>query len=486
MPPAGIDKLKHIVVLMMENRSFDHMLGFMMGPNYPIDGLTGNEFNRDSTGTSIKVSNDAKYATDLWPDPGHAVCDVNQQIFGTIDPAPSAVADMSGFITNYESKDGNTLAGARKIMKCFTPGKISVLCALAQQFCVCDRWFSSVPGPTFPNRSYAHAATSIGRVDMGLNWLEEAPTIYELLAANNVSSRIFYHDTTMAMTFKHFLDGQNTKFGQIQDFYDDCNRNTLPTYCFLEPRFGPSKVGGNFLPSDQHPDHNVLDGEQLIFDVFNAVWKNQAVRESTLLVIVYDEHGGLYDHVIPPSENVANPDDKEWAGDPANSPDPAFDFRRLGVRVPAVLISPFIAPMTIDRTQYDHTSIIATARQLFVPDWKNNFLTKRDQQANCIAFDDIFSLDVARADPIDLTKFQPPVHTAQEIEAVLSRTPSDHLKALVNLAADLQARRLPPAQRSQLDPVAAKASSGAAAAFLGDVMTKLRESDTGKAETARP
>ncbi len=142
---AGLDALKHIVVLMMENRSFDHMLGHAGSPTWPIIGLTGTETNEDSAGVAVQVSNDANYAGDLTLDPGHAGFDTLTQLYG--DPNTSVTQDptMSGFVQNYEGKTGNA-QDSHRIMKCFSPPKLSVLTRLAQQFCICDHWFSSPHG----------------------------------------------------------------------------------------------------------------------------------------------------------------------------------------------------------------------------------------------------------------------------------------------------------------------------------------------------
>lgn len=121
------------------------------------------------------------------------------------------------------------------------------------------------------------------------------------------------------------------------------------------------------------------EGEALIQTTFKAIWSNPKVRNSTLLVIVYDEHGGTYDHVSPPT--TINPDGKTWTNDGV-SLDPSFDFTRLGVRVPAVLISPYIPAGVIDHRVYDHSSIIATALKLFLPSVADVNLTLRDKNAN--------------------------------------------------------------------------------------------------------
>jgi len=462
---AGTDTLKHIVVLMMENRSFDHMLGFAMSPTWAIDGLKGNETNDDSKGGVAQVSNDANYAGDLTPDPGHSGLDTLTQLYGDPSTPVSHDPEMSGFVTSYEGKTGDA-AAAHRIMKCFSPQKLPVLTRLAQQFCVCDRWFSSLPGPTFPNRAFMHAATSIGRVDMGIDWRKLSPTIYERLAENHLDSVIYYHDSTMASTF----DGLAAKpdfFGSFDDdFLPACASNDLPTYSFLEPRFANSAGGDGqpaFSASDQHPDHNVREGEALIQTTFKAIWGNTKLRNSTLLVIVYDEHGGTFDHVKPPT--AVNPDGKVWTNDGVST-DPSFDFTRLGVRVPAVLISPYIAPGTIDRRLYDHTSIIATTFKLFLPAVSGVNLTLRDKNAN--TFEDNLALSQPRTDNIDLgagATSQPP--TAAE----LAQPINDHLKAQVLQHAMLE-QKLPANQRTGIDPNTIR-TEAQAAAYLQAVDSKI-------------
>jgi len=465
------NEIKHIVVLMMENRSFDHMLGFAKTSTWPIEALSGIETNADSVNDVVQVSNDANYAGDLTPDPGHSGFDTLTQLYG--DPNSPVTQDppMDGFLRSYEGKTGNS-QDAHRIMKCFSPQKLPVLTRLAQQFCVCDHWFSSLPGPTFPNRAFMHAATSMGRVDMGIDWRNLSPTIYERLAENQLDSVIYYHDSTMASTFNG-LAGNPDYFGTFDDdFLPACADNDLPTYSFLEPRFANSAGGIGqpaFSASDQHPDHNVQEGEALIQTVFHAIWENQQVRNSTLLVIVYDEHGGTYDHVHPPA--AINPDGKVWKNDGV-SLDPSFDFTRLGVRVPAVLISPYIAAGTIDSTVYDHTSIIATAFKLFLPGMADINLTLRDKNAN--TFEGNLSLAQPRNDKIDLgagAKSQPP--TAAE----LAQPMNEHLKMLVQQAA-LSEERLPLAQRTGIDPNTIK-TEAQASQYLQNVHSKLHSGGNG-------
>ncbi len=430
--PAGLDNLKHIVVLMMENRSFDHMLGFAQSAAWPIDGLRGDETNVDSKGGAAKVSSDARYAGDFTPDPGHAVLDTLTQLYVNAKTPVTQDPSMGGFVQSYEGKTGNP-QDAHRIMKCFSPDRLPTLVSLAQQFAVCDRWFSSVPGPTFPNRAYAHGATSVGRVDMGVNWLDMSKTLYELLAENNLDSRIYYHDSTMAMTFKGLMN-QGRYFDQIDDFFSDCSKNRLPVYSFVEPRYANSEddtTNTFFSASDQHPDHNVEEGELLIHRVFNAIWNNPAVRNSTLLAIVYDEHGGLYDHVPPPK--TVNPDN---------------------------LISPYIQAGTIDHTVYDHSSITATVCKLFLKDVANASLTARDRQAN--TFEANITLDQPRA--------VAPTFTPSPLQAPIN----DHLRQLVRATSFLAKQNLPGDELSLKNPDDIK-TEGEASDFMTDVHAKLRD-----------
>jgi phospholipase C len=375
--------IDHLVVLMMENRSFDHALGFLKSPTFKIDGLDGSETNPDSAGVAVQVTPDARYAGDFSPDPGHDFNSVNEQIFE--NPQGTGSATMKGFVKAYESKTGN-VAKSHNIMKCFSPGRLPALMTLAKEFAVCDRWFASVPGPTIPNRAFAYGATSLGRVDMNPVYLT-LKTIFERLDEHGVASKIYYNDFCLGLSNGFILKNARKFLFFFDDFLKDCKKNKLPAFSFIEPRYNDFTDQGQFFPAaDQHPDHNVFQGEIVIKAVYDAIRGNQQTWESTLLVITYDEHGGLYDHVTPPA--TVNPGDQP--------PPLPFNFDRLGVRVPAVLVSPFIQKGTIIHDKvFDHTSIIATARRLFISDFANSFLTQRDRNAQ--TFEDCLTLNTARS-----------------------------------------------------------------------------------------
>jgi phospholipase C len=383
MPP----QIKHLVVLMMENRSFDHMLGFLQSDTFKIEGIASGASNPPATGDlPVVASPDALASGDLNPDPGHDLINVNVQIFGNQQGIPDGPL-MQGFVRDY-ALVSNDVAHGNKIMKCFNERSLPVLSTLARQYAVCDHWFSSVPGPTIPNRMFAHAATSLGSVVQDPDcW--NLKTIYEVLDSdpNNPSDyRIYHHNFgTILLTVQHLVHDQHG-FREYNQFDSDCRNGDLPAYTFIEPRYSDDTSAGSlFVASDQHPNHDVWEGEALIAEVFHSIVKNKSLWQSTLLLIVYDEHGGIFDHVPPPA--LTQP------FLPA-SVDPAFSFDRLGIRVPAVLVSPFIKPGTIDSTQYEHSSIVATVRKLFAP--SAGPLTVRDAAAK--TFEGILNLDTARND----------------------------------------------------------------------------------------
>ena len=382
--------IQHLVVLMMENRSFDHALGFLKSSSWKIDGLDGTETNPDTQGVPVRVSPDARYAGDFWPDPGHDFISVNEQIFSNSQGTPDG-PPMQGFVKAYQGKTGN-VAKSHNIMKCFGPGRLPALSTLAQEYAVCDRWHASVPGPTLPNRAFAFGATSLGRVDMNPNYLQ-LKTVFELLDRNGVSARLYYTDWSLGLANGYILEHSNKFLYFFDDFLKDAKKNKLPAFSFIEPRFNDFSDRGQFFPAaDQHPDHNVFQGEIVMKAVYDAITSNQQTWESTALLITYDEHGGLYDHVNPPK--TVNPDGR-------NSVTPPFNFERLGIRVPAVIISPYIPRGTIIHDKvFDHTSIIATARKLFLKNDPTKFLTERDRQAN--TFEDCLTLAAPRQDKVKI------------------------------------------------------------------------------------
>jgi phospholipase C len=361
-------EIEHVIVLMMENRSFDHMLGWLQEPSYNIDGLTGSEWNPLDPIEPAEPSNKVvvtRNAQDVTPhDPGHGFHDVNVQLFSNPSgPPPSdGIEENKGFVFSYAQQDDVTRATVPAIMDCFDPGNLPVLTTLAREFAVCKRWFSSVPGPTWPNRFFAHAATSKGYLDNSQLHDYAMRSIFEYLSAAGRTWSNYYHEISQTWELQRLdTDALRNNFKGYGEFRKDAKQGKLPNYSFIEPKYFWWFGSAN----DQHPPHSVKAGEALIADVYQCV-RTSPLWEKCLLLIVYDEHGGFFDHVAP---TAATPPDQYQS---------QFPFNRYGVRVPAILISPYIQKGAIVSETFDHTSIPATLKELFKLD---SFLTKRDAVA---------------------------------------------------------------------------------------------------------
>jgi phospholipase C len=367
---AGLDNLSHIVVLMMENRSFDHMLGDLKKQNPAIDGLTGNETNPDTAGAQISVQPLADFQGQLDPDPDHSFPGVDLQLYGGAQD-DGRVVNMQGFIKSYYQQQKN-IGQSHKIMYYFTQDKLPVLTRLATQFAVFNGWFASIPGPTICNRAFAHYGTSFAQVGMNVfYWKGPYLSIYERALLAHRTAKIYYYDgPSSTMEIVNLLKSQSQIFATFDQFISDCKSGSLPDYSFVEPNYNDHDGnGGEEIASDQHPDHNVQQGEIFISQVYNAIFDNPALWKSTALLIVYDEHGAIFDHVKPPTCTpdgfVASPQETGTGF--------SFAFDRLGVRVPAVLVSPWVqkgvvvpGPYAPGGRTFEHASIPATVMKFLL------------------------------------------------------------------------------------------------------------------------
>ncbi len=439
-----LSRIDHVVVLMMENRSFDNLLGRLYHPDNP-EPFKRPPRNQSFAGVGgLALSNpvpvyagggDIPYGVTQQmnspnPDPGEEYYHVNKQLFGGAHPEsnrwypfdrppynlPSplpSTAPMSGFVRDYiDNLAGNPSlypdAGGfalwlqkhlarywpkmaprfgrpepavyRQIMSGFAPESLPVLSTLAREFAVCDHWFSSIPSQTFGNRSFVHCGTSHGYVNNSPvhKWLlHAAPTIFNRLADAGLRFGVYY-DPEDVVCFTELLQPALWRYQKqhvhgMEAFYKQAAQGTLPEYSFIEPRL---MLDNN----DQHPpagippfldpvdESSLLAGEQLIAQVYQAV-RDGPQWERTLLIITYDEHGGNYDHLPPPT---ATPPLAE-----APAGEQGFGFDRLGVRVPAVLASPWIEAGTVCQQPFDHSSILRTLCQR----WGLPALTERDRNA---------------------------------------------------------------------------------------------------------
>src|SRR5262245_13054795 len=386
MPPLGKDNLQHLVVLMMENRSFDHMLGDL-GSVDGIDVFPDDYANLDDKGNAVKPQPKAEYQGQLDPDPNHDFGPVNEQIFNG-----TATADMQGFIRSYFQQQRDT-KHSQKIMYYFQRAQLPVLTTLALEYAVFNRWFASIPGPTLCNRAFAHYGTSFGHVGMELKYSGHTiKSIYQRLRDASKTAKLYYFDrASSTLELVNILQEQPQIFATYEQFLADCHAGTLPQYSFVEPNYSDHD---GLIASDQHPDHHVAEGERFIASIYMAIKANKDLWPNTALLITYDEHGGIFDHVTPPPctpDGFTAPPDKTGTGQ-------SFKFDRLGVRVPAVLVSPWVPKGTIVNDVYEHASIPATATEWLL----NGVAVERTpREAAARTFLDLLSAAAPRQDGPD-------------------------------------------------------------------------------------
>ena len=387
---GDLKQIEHIVVLMLENRSFDNLLGWLYDPGNPapfnhepppnFEGLYGKNLSNPGLKGTVPAAKGQK-PTDPYPDPGEAYEDVYEQLYNlpavALDktpPPPAATPQMQGFVNNYARRNPQT---PEIIMNGFTPETLPIFSSLAFYYGLCDHWFSSIPSQTLCNRSFAQAGTSSGYVDnpgAGFIFVNKTETIYNLLAAAGKSWKVYTAGWTVTslvlLTQERVWDYglRPGYFSLFHDFEKDAQTpGGLPNYAFIEPNYMDSLAWGP--ENDMHPEShavqlyglsNVEEGDKLVYRVYSAI-RNGPNWNSTLLLIIFDEHGGCYDHVAPPS--TVSPDGIQI---PQSRPGGSgFAFDRLGIRIPAIVVSPFTAPGTILNQVFDHTSLMKTAMTCF-------------------------------------------------------------------------------------------------------------------------
>jgi len=433
---AKFKGINRFVVLMLENRSFDHLFGLMKNTNQKVAGLTGSEFNRKDpnspTEPPVKVGRASSFVMTF--DPGHEFYDVQVQLYGPLrdtDPGlppvandPSFPAPMTGFVAS--ATQAVDFGGDENlVMECFESDQLPVLSMLAREFALFNFWYSSLPGPTWPNRFFVHAATSGGLLDSPstLQILEgfsfQNQTIYERLDAAGKAWCI-YHDglpqtAGISSLRDEYVNPVTQQFQDMDDFFEDVKNGELPDYTFIEPRYD---TGNNYLDGNSmHPLNDIRKGEQLVKDVYESL-RNSRYWADTMLIITFDEHGGFYDHQSPPA-TVPTGDDSSYAN-------PAYSFRfdRLGVRVPAIVVSAYTAKGTIigndpndPSTVFDHTSVLGTVEKLF----GLKPLTKRDAATNTLEV--ALNLAAARLSPAEALTELP--RTAADVAAASAAISSE-------------------------------------------------------------
>jgi phospholipase C len=332
---AAIDT---VVVLCMENRSFDHYLGARsLIEGRPVDGLTPAMKNPSRDGQDVFVNLLERYAT---VDPAHDWDPVHRQWNG---------GAMDGFAREFAGLP------AADVMGYYGRDGVPVLWGMADHFVTCDRWFSSVLGPTWPNRMYLHGGTSLGvrdNVPIPFGFT----SVFALMTEAGHSHANYFVDIPWA-TGGYLKTSGNLP---IERFFSDAAAGTLPNFALVDPGFfGPAA-------NDDHPAHDVRLGQAYIASIYRALAASPQWNRC-LFVITYDEHGGFFDHVAPPPVT-----------------DQRADFRQLGVRVPAVVAGgPVLRGRTVS-TVFDHVSVLATLTKRFGLRTVNNRITATNDLAGCI------------------------------------------------------------------------------------------------------
>ncbi|PON75779.1 Acid phosphatase [Parasponia andersonii] len=381
--PVTCSPIKTVVILVMENRSFDHMLGWMKRLNPKIDGVDGSESNplstSDPTSKRIFFRNESHYVD---PDPGHSFQAIRQQIFGSDKNASADPPPMNGFAQQAFAMD-NTTAMSQAVMNGFDPDMVPVYKALVSEFAVFDRWFASVPSSTQPNRQFVHSGTSAGATsNIPVLFTKGYPqrTIFENLDEAGISFGVYYQSIPLTLFFENMRKVKyNDNFLEYDvSFKRHAKEGKLPGYTVVEQRYTDSKAAP---ANDDHPSHDVYQGQMFVKEVYETL-RFSPQWNQTLFIVTYDEHGGFYDHVPTPVRGVPSPDG-------IVGPKPfLFRFDRLGVRVPTIMVSPWIEKGTVvhgpngspfPTSEFEHSSIPATVKKLF--NLSSPFLTKRDEWA---------------------------------------------------------------------------------------------------------
>lgn len=288
-------------------------------------------------------------------------------------------------------------------MECWNTSNLPILSTLARKFALFDDWYASVPGPTYGNRMYFHAGTSAGTCQNDIpSGGFRLKTLYQLLDEAGYDWAFYYEDMHDADFFEYTRRPRfRNRIRHLRHFQMDANTQKLATVSFIIPRMASTRT---VMANDQHPSHSVVWGEALIRTVYEEL-RQSASWDKSALLITYDEHGGFYDHKPTPTMGVPNPDGKNCTF-PTN-----FGFDRLGVRVPTILVSPWVDHSVVSKpkglqhspfSKFEHSSWIATLSRMLGLEKR---LTKRTEWA--ASFDYLFNRPTPRT---DAPRYLPTIH----------------------------------------------------------------------------
>ncbi|MBX7078608.1 MAG: alkaline phosphatase family protein [Nannocystaceae bacterium] len=388
-PAELLANIDTIVVVVMENRSFDHYFGsstFL--ENWQVEGLTGNESNPDADGNDVTVFAMANLEI---ADPPH-----------DWDPVHASWNDgaMDGFVQQHQLQNPDTYT---EVMGYYVRDQLPVLYALAEGYTLCDHWFCALLGPTWPNRFYVHGGSSGGGTT---NFPQPLLTnVWDLLADAGISHANYYND--IPWVWGAYANPFVNYTAEMDEFFAAAEVGSLPRFSVIDPNFG--LLGGGEGQNDDHPDANVTMGQVFLASVYQALAASPQWPRC-LLVITYDEHGGFYDHVAPP---IVDDDDP--------------DFNHLGVRVPGLVIGPSVRRGCVNSNTFEHCSILATVNARFGLSPINDRVAQAPDLSSCIdpAFVDDpqppIKLPMLQARLRDLLATNGPKHSHPEMRELIAQ-----------------------------------------------------------------
>ncbi len=444
---GNLQKVNHIIIVMQENHSFDNYFGVLAyAPGSPyhsgngacspadnkcVDGLTCTVSNGvyTCTNSNVDANGDTVFAFKattrcVAPDLDHSWVGTHHEV--NFENPNSTLSDplLDGFVRqNYLTEQHNNLD---QTISFYNQDDLPFYYGLAENFAMSDRQFASVLGPTFPNRSYLMAATSFGHLTTNdsvppvVGYQPIHGTIFDQLNKHGITWADYFEDTPQDASFRPYDTTHNQP---LSNFLAAASGNgTLPEVSFVDPNFGAVTT---LLEDDEHPPTDIQRGQHHVSEIVNAVRSGPHWQDS-IIFIVYDEHGGFYDHAAPaeaPQNGTRTPDGvypgqcedlslppfSEWPGNGAECswnftsttdttlkdaeqlcpalakhPKGAFPaqcaaFNQLGVRVPMIAVSPFSKPSYVSHAVGDHTSLLALIENRFIP---GVHLTRRDEYAD--------------------------------------------------------------------------------------------------------
>jgi phospholipase C len=342
-----------------DNRSFDHLLGYLSLPPYNWPNVEGLQDNSNWLIKASSLYDGSAFAPFLLTDPYDLMAGdpphERDQIAVQMGISANGKFPLNGFVTNYATVPGINVGKTPPVMGYFAAEQVPVTDFFAQNYAVCDHWFSAIPAGTQPNRLMAMSGFS--NIAVNQFPLPDQHLVYDWLTEIGIRWRVYHEGMPFfAMMLRWIPDLlQETHFRPLKQLYDDVQNeppDEFPQVIFIDPMFTDAP---HFGPSsDDHAPSAVKGGQQFLLEVYRALTLNPDIWKGTVMAVTYDEHGGFFDHVSPPAQKT---------NAPAGINYPAFET--LGVRVPGFVLSPFVKPRTVFSGVLDHTSILKFIAQKF-------------------------------------------------------------------------------------------------------------------------